>query len=120
MWPDEVAGDWIVPCAGGYFDRNHKETPFSQLQTYKAVYAAVQKSIGQGGMLKGILFWRWAGSDPTIDMASDNEATTIGTASSRPNACSSGGIPPCQLCTDYQTFCCCARSADQMLITIVW
>ena len=29
-------------------------------------------------MLKGILFWRWAGGDPTIDISSDNEATTLG------------------------------------------
>ena len=70
--------------AGGYFDRNHRETPLSQLHTYKAVYAAVKKSIDQGGMLKGILFWRWAGVDPTIDMSSENEATTLGNAFSCP------------------------------------
>ena len=29
-------------------------------------------------MLKGILFWRWAGGDPTIDLSSENEATTLG------------------------------------------
>ena len=38
----------------------------------------MQRSIQQGGMLKGILFWRWAGGDPTIDLSSENEATTLG------------------------------------------
>ena len=69
--------------AGGYFDKNNKQTPLSQLHTYKAVYAAVQRNIEQGGMLKGILFWRWAGGDPTIDMSSENEATTLGGTTSQ-------------------------------------
>lgn len=29
-------------------------------------------------MLKGVLFWRWAGGDPSLDMSSENEATTLG------------------------------------------
>lgn len=65
--------------AGGYFDKGHRETPLSQLHTYKAVYAAVQESIDQAGMLKGVLFWRWAGADPTLDLSSQDEATTLGT-----------------------------------------
>ncbi len=65
--------------AGGYFDRGHRETPLSQLHTYKAVYATVQRSIDRGGMLKGVLFWRWAGVDPTLDLSSEDEATTLGT-----------------------------------------
>ena len=69
--------------AGGYFDKGHKETPLSQLHMYKAVYAAVQRSIDRGGMLKGVLFWRWAGVDPTLDLSSENEATTL------------GALPPC-------------------------
>jgi len=39
-------------------------------------------------MLKGVLFWRWAGGDPSLDMSSENEATTLGdTFLHRPLAC---------------------------------
>jgi hypothetical protein len=72
----------VVPLslirAGGFNGRDQSQTTAQQLAYYKKVYAAVQDSMEAGGAVKGILFWRWAATDPTIVLGTPEQAATIG------------------------------------------
>jgi hypothetical protein len=64
--------------AGGFNGRDPGETAARQLAYYKKVYAEALQLIENGGALKGVLFWRWAATDPTIVLGTPEQAATIG------------------------------------------
>lgn len=68
-----------VECAaGGYLPVDKQEGPEAQYAYYKQTYDAAQASLQGNTGLKGIMFWRWAGVDPTAKLADFDEAATIG------------------------------------------
>ena len=74
---NDRAGD-----AGGYLPIDKTEGPQAQYSYYQQTYQQAQQSLDSNTGLKGIMFWRWAGVDPTAQLASTdfNEAATIGEA----------------------------------------
>ena len=71
----------IVPiCAGGYLPIDKAEGPQAQYSYYQQTYQQAQQSLDSNTGLKGIMFWRWAGVDPTAVLSGTdfNEAATIG------------------------------------------
>lgn len=66
--------------AGGYLPIDKSEGPQAQYSYYQQTYQQAQQSLDGNTGLKGIMFWRWAGVDPTAQLASTdfNEAATIG------------------------------------------
>ena len=66
--------------AGGYLPIDKAEGPQAQYSYYQQTYQQAQQSLDSNSGLKGIMFWRWAGVDPTAQLASTdfNEAATIG------------------------------------------
>lgn len=69
--------------AGGYLPIDKQEGPEAQYSYYKQTYDAAQASLQGNTGLKGIMFWRWAGVDPTAVLANFDEAATIGAYSTR-------------------------------------
>ncbi len=70
--------------AGGYLPIDKQEGPEAQYSYYKQTYDAAQASLQGNTGLKGIMFWRWAGVDPTAKLADFDEAATIGARSTSP------------------------------------
>jgi hypothetical protein len=66
------------PLAGGYLPIDKQEGPEAQYSYYKQTYDTAQASLQGNTGLKGIMFWRWAGVDPTAKLADFDEAATIG------------------------------------------
>ena len=75
-----LESDSCSPLAGGYLPIDKQEGPEAQYSYYKQTYDTAQASLQGNTGLKGIMFWRWAGVDPTAQLASTdfNEAATIG------------------------------------------
>ena len=71
------------PTAGGYLPVDKAEGPQAQYNYYQQTYQQAQQSLDSNTGLKGIMFWRWAGVDPTVVLSGTdfNEAATIGEAS---------------------------------------
>ena len=76
----DVLLDLCVCSAGGYLPIDKSEGPQAQYSYYQQTYQQAQQSLDSNTGLKGIMFWRWAGVDPTAQLASTdfNEAATIG------------------------------------------
>ncbi len=70
------------PTAGGYLPVDKAEGPQAQYNYYQQTYQQAQQSLDSNTGLKGIMFWRWAGVDPTVVLSGTdfNEAATIGEA----------------------------------------
>ena len=66
--------------AGGFLPIDKAEGPQAQYTYYQQTYQQAQQSLDSGTGLKGIMFWRWAGVDPSAQLAATdfNEAATIG------------------------------------------
>ncbi|EIE27747.1 glycoside hydrolase [Coccomyxa subellipsoidea C-169] len=69
-------------AVGGYLPIDKQEGPEAQYAYYKQTYDAAQASLQANTGLKGIMFWRWAGVDPTAKLADFDEAATIASNSS--------------------------------------
>ncbi|CAK0785548.1 hypothetical protein CVIRNUC_008758 [Coccomyxa viridis] len=71
-------------AVGGYLPIDKTEGPQAQYSYYQQTYQQAQQSLDSNTGLKGIMFWRWAGVDPTAQLASTdfNEAATIASNSS--------------------------------------
>ena len=65
---------------GGYLPIDKAEGPAAQYNYYQQTYQQAQQSLDSSSGLKGIMFWRWAGVDPTAVLSGTdfNEAATIG------------------------------------------
>lgn len=83
IWRPRVAHkalefEFCSPLAGGYLPIDKQEGPEAQYSYYKQTYDTAQASLQGNTGLKGIMFWRWAGVDPTAKLADFDEAATIG------------------------------------------
>ncbi|CAL5224413.1 g7095 [Coccomyxa viridis] len=66
-------------AVGGYLPVDKAEGPQAQYNYYQQTYSQAQQSLDSNTGLKGIMFWRWAGVDPTVVLSGTdfNEAATI-------------------------------------------
>ena len=64
--------------AGGYLPIDKSEGPEAQYSYYQQTYNQASQSLSANTGLKGLMFWRWAGVDPTAKLADFDEAATIG------------------------------------------
>jgi mannan endo-1,4-beta-mannosidase len=68
---------------GNTLESGQGQTAQQQVDYYKLVYSIVEASIDQGGVIKGIAFWRWAAAQsPDTTLAAFDNAATIATDSS--------------------------------------